>query len=157
MTRAERDRLRGEALRLAVEAAIAAGVDLGFQRAPVVKALLRQGAGRTFAYDVVAEVVDGGEVEAELTRRGFIRSKADAAPAQQAKVVNAPAPPVTELRLTGAAVARALALLDQAGELLVDGCDHVTDAGQALLIDAMRATEAVEAILRGEDQGAGAA
>lgn len=145
MTRAERDRLRAEALRLLTEAAIAAGGDLGFPRSPIVKALLRQGAGRTFAYDILVELLDEGEVSAELERRGFLRRSADAAPAGPSQE----APSAAPIHLSGGAVAKALALLDQAGELLGEAFDHADEQGTGFILQAMRAAEEVEAILRG--------
>jgi len=150
MTRSERDRLRSEALRLLVEAAISAGGDLGFPRSPIVKALLRQGASRSFAYDIITEVLEAGEAEAELARRGLLRCAAEKRnAADQAPEASGPAP----INLSGAAVAQALALLDRAGELVMDACDHADDAGQTLLIQAMKAAEDVEALLRGQPPG----
>lgn len=145
MTNAERDRLRAEALRLMVEAAITAGGDLGFPRTPVVRALLRQGAGRTFAYDAIAAIVEEGAVEAELERRGFLRRSADAAPAAPSQE----APSAAPIHLSGGAVAKALALLDQAGDLLGEAFDHADEQGTGFILQAMRAAEEVEAILRG--------
>jgi hypothetical protein len=94
--------------------------------------------------------LEAGEVEAELERRGFLRCAADKSrPAEQAPDASSPAP----IRLSGTAVSQALALLDQAGELLVDASDHADEAGQGLLIQAMKAAEAVEALLRGQAPG----
>lgn len=148
MTQAERDRLRAEALRLCAEAAIAAGGDLDFARGSIVKALLRRGAGRTFAYDVVRELMDGGAVELELRRRGSLRPSAEKP--DQGGVSTA-----VELDAQLDPIAAALAQLDRVGELLIQISDHHapargTDrASDALILEALRAAEAAEALLRG--------
>ncbi len=95
---------------------------------------------------MAAEVIASGDVTAELTRRGFVRTSAEAAPASEPEAVHA-------LHLSGGAVAQALVLLDRVGNLLVDLSDHARDTGQGLIIDALRAAEAVEALLRGTEPG----
>ncbi|WP_198374032.1 hypothetical protein [Neoroseomonas rubea] len=68
MTRTERDKLKADAIRYCADAAEAAG-GMDFPRTAVIERLMARGAGRTFAYKVVGEIVDGGEVDAELDRR----------------------------------------------------------------------------------------
>lgn len=154
MTRSERDHLRSEARRLLVEASIAAGGDLDVPRSGIVKALLRQGAGRTFAYDLVAEVVDAGEVEAELLRRGFLRHSAERPKGNGAAPALPEHPQAASLHFSVAVIGQTLQLLDQAGELMGEAIDHADTEGGDILLRAMRAAEAVEALLRGSMPGA---
>lgn len=97
MTRAEREKLKADAIRYCADAAEAAG-GLDFARAAVIEKIMARGAGRTLAYKLVAEVVDGGEVDAELDRRraemGALAAGAhgDAEAVAMAPVTRHPAP-----------------------------------------------------------------
>lgn len=140
MTGAERERLRSEALRLLVEAAIAAGGDMGFQRGPIVKALLRRGAGRTFAYDTAAELVGGGEVEQELRRRGVIGHPAEK-PACDA-TAQSPAPQTDP-------IGTSITLLDQIGSALFELADAELGERNRIIHQALSAVDQAEELLRG--------
>ncbi len=102
MTRGEREKLRAEAIRYCADAAEAAG-GLDFHRAPVIERVMARGAGRTFAYKVVAEVMDSGEVERELeSRRGDMAALAagargEAPAAELVHVTRQPAPTGTSV------------------------------------------------------------
>lgn len=140
MTNAERDRIRADALRLCVEAAIAAGGDLVFPRGPIVKALLRRGAGRTFAYDAVAELMNGGDVEVELQRRGIIGRPAEK-PASDSTAQS----PAAQTDPIGTSIA----LLDQIGYALFELADAEPGERNRIIQQALSAVDQAEALLRG--------
>lgn len=141
MTSAERDRLRSEALRLLVEAAIAAGGDLDVPRGPVVKALLRRGAGRTFAYDTVAELLAGGDVERELARRGALRRSAEKPSAASDSTALSPDAQPDPTRAS-------LALLDGIGYALFEIADADEGERERLIHQTLALVDQTEELLR---------
>lgn len=142
MTAAERDRLRSDALQLCTEAAIASGGDLDFPRGPIVKALLRRGAGRTFAYDTVAELLAGGDVERDLQRRGALRRSAEKPAAASYPTASCPD---AEPDPNGAS----LVLLDQIGDVLIEIADAEPSERDRLVLQALALVDQAEALLRG--------
>lgn len=68
MTRTERDKLKADAIGYCADAAEAAG-GMDFPRTAVIERIMARSGGRTWAYDTIAALIEGGEVEAELERR----------------------------------------------------------------------------------------